>query len=199
MRVLTIAAAVVAALSSRAAAQDPRFEITIPAALRAAPLTGRVYVFVSTKADEEPRLGDHGESDCVPFYGVDVSALAAGTPVVIDGTTLGYPVASLNDIPAGDYYVQALVSVYTDFHRADGHTIWLHDDQWEGQQFNISPGNLVSEVQRVHLDPKAGYSVSLTLARALPQVEVPADTRWVKRIKFQSKLLSAFWGRPIYL
>jgi len=187
------------ALARPASAQGPRFEITIPAALRNTPLTGRVYVFISSKPDEEPRLGDHGESNCVPFYGVDVDQLPPGTAAVIDGTTLGYPVSSLKDIPAGDYYVQALVSVYVDFHRADGHVLWMHDDQWEGQQFNISPGNLVSDVQKVHLDPQAGYTIRLALARALPPVEIPPDTKWVKRIKFQSKLLSAWWGRPIYL
>ena len=200
MRVPAFAILTACTITARAAtAQGPRFEITIPAQLRAAPVTGRVYVFVSSKRDEEPRLGDHGERDCVPFYGVDVTGLAAGTPVVIDGTTLGYPVASLNEIPAGDYYVQALVSLYTEFHRADGHTLWMHDDQWEGQQFNISPGNLVSEVRRVHLDPKSGYTIRLVLARELPPVQVPPDTKWVRRIKFQSKLLSAWWGRPIYL
>jgi putative esterase len=200
VRVQTVALAAVLALASPGvAAQGPRFEISIPARLRAVPLTGRVYVFVSTKSDEEPRLGDRGESDCVPFYGVDVTALAAGTPAMIDGTTLGYPVASLNEIPPGDYYVQAVVSVYTEFHRADGRTLWLHDDQWEGQQFNISPANLVSEVQHVHLDAKRGYTIRLALARALPPVQVPPDTKWVRRIKIQSKMLSAWWGRPIYL
>ncbi len=199
MRVLTFTVVAACTIARTATAQGPRFEITIPAQLRATPVTGRVYVFVSSKRDEEPRLGDHGESDCVPFYGLDVTGLAAGTPVVIDGTTLGYPVASLNEIPAGDYYVQALVSVYSEFHRADGHTLWMHDDQWEGQQFNISPGNLVSDVQRVHLDPKNGYTIRLAPARALPPVQVPPDTKWVRRIKFQSKLLSAWWGRPIYL
>ena len=54
--------------------------------------------------------------------------------------------------------MQALVNVYTEFHRADGHTIWAHMDQWEGQQFNKSPGNLYSEVHKIHLDPAAGYA-----------------------------------------
>jgi hypothetical protein len=180
-------------------AQGPRFEVVLPPGLAAAPVTGRMYVFVSRKADEEPRLGVHHESDCVPFFGIDVNALAPGTPVVIDGTTLGYPVSSLRDIPAGDYYVQTLLSVYTEFHRADGHTLWLHDDQWEGQQFNRSPGSLVSEVQQVHLDAGAGYTIRFALARALPPVDVPPDTKWVKRVKIQSRILSAWWGHPIYL
>ncbi len=30
-------------------------------------------------------------------------------------------------------------------------------------------------------------------------VDVPQDTKWVKRIKFKSEILSQFWGQPIYL
>jgi hypothetical protein len=89
--------------------------------------------------------------------------------------------------------------VYTEFHRADGHTLWLHDDQWEGQQFNRSPGNLVSDVHRVHLDPTKGDTIRLELTRVLPPIELPSDTKWVKHIKIQSKLLTAWWGRPMYL
>src|SRR5262249_62117921 len=72
-----------------AAAQGPRFEVTIPATLRPTPLTGRVYVFISTKKDEEPRLGDHGESNCVRFYGEDGDSLQPGNAARIDAATLG--------------------------------------------------------------------------------------------------------------
>jgi hypothetical protein len=194
-----LALLVALATASRAAAQGPRVEIVVPAALRAAPATGRLYVFVARRNDVEPRLQVRHESDCTPFFGVDVTALPAGTAGVIDGGTLGYPVRSLKEIAAGDYYVQALFSVYSEFHRADGHTLWLHDDQWEGQQFNRSPGNLVSEVQKVHLDPTRSDTIHLALARALPPIELPADTKWVKHIKIQSRVLTAWWGRPIFL
>jgi len=197
LRLARLASLVTVALASPAAAQ--RVEIRVSPALRATPVTGRMYVFVSRGADAEPRLQVRHESDCTPFFGVDVTALPAGTPGVIDGTTLGYPVASLKEIPAGDYYVQGLLNVYSEFHRADGHTLWLHDDQWEGQQFNTSPGNLVSEVRKVHLDPAAPDTVRLELTRALPPVELPPDTKWVKHIKIQSAMLTAWWGRPMYL
>jgi len=32
-----------------------------------------------------------------------------------------------------------------------------------------------------------------------PPIDLPPDTKWVKHIKIQSKLLTAWWGRPIYL
>jgi hypothetical protein len=197
LRLATLASLVTVALASPAAAQ--RVEIRVAAALRATPVTGRMYVFVSRSDDVEPRLQARHESDCTPFFGVDVTALAAGTPGVIDGTTLGYPVASLREIPAGDYYVQGLLNVYSEFHRTDGHTLWLHDDQWEGQQFNRSPGNLVSEVRKVHLDPAGTDTIRLELTRALPPVDMPPDTKWVKHIKIRSEILTAWWGRPMFL
>ncbi|MGH7868147.1 MAG: alpha/beta hydrolase-fold protein, partial [Candidatus Dormibacteraceae bacterium] len=91
------------------------------------------------------------------------------------------------------------VNIYTEFHRADGHVVWAHMDHWEGQQFNQSPGNLYSKVEKVHLDPNAGYNIKLKLTNTIPAVTMPADTVWVKHIKIQSKLLTQFWGHPVYL
>jgi hypothetical protein len=95
--------------------------------------------------------------------------------------------------------VQAVLNVYAEFHRADSHVVWAHMDQWEGQQFNTAPGNLINEPQKVHLDPGSGYNVKISLTRLIPPIEMPADTEWVKRIKFQSKTLTQFWGHPIYI
>ena len=74
-----------------------------------------------------------------------------GRAIVIDATTFGHPVRSLRDIPAGDYWVQPFVNVYTKFARADGHTVWLHMDQWEGQNWKRSPGNLYGDPVKVHV------------------------------------------------
>ncbi len=187
---LTITIAPTAACAQRAM-------ITLDRSVASAPVTGRVFLFLARTDDVEPRLraGSYGGS--IPFFGLDVSALSPGKAATIDAGTLGFPLESLRDLPPGDYYAQALLNVYTEFHRADGHVIWAHMDQWEGQRFNRSPGNLVSDVQRVHVDRDA--TIRLSLTRALPPVEIPADTRWVKHIKIQSKLLTAFWGRPMYI
>ncbi len=177
----------------------PSFHITVPAGAHAQPITGRVYVILSREESKDllDQIGSWQQE--TPFFGADVSALGPGKAAVIDANTLGYPLRSLKDIPAGDYYVQALVNVYTEFRRSDGHTIWAHMDQWEGQQLTKSPGNLYSEVRKVHLDPVAGYSVNLEAKHVIPPVQVPADTQWVKHIKLESKLLSKFWGQPMYV
>jgi len=176
-----------------------RFKVSFPASLHAEPITGRVFVAISNRETPEPRLQVGLWAGTPPLFGTDVVELKPGETALIDGTTLGFPPVSLADIPAGDYYVQALINVYTQCHRADGHTLWVHLDQWEGQQFNRSPGNLYSDVEKVHLDPAAGYEFNLSLNKVIPPVEIPKDTEWVKHIKIQSHLLTKFWGQPMYL
>ncbi len=175
-----------------------RFEISFPESMQPEPITGRVFVMISRTDEPEPRLQVGSWSRETPFFGADVEQLQPGEVAVINGTTLGFPLTNLGDIPAGEYYVQALINIYTEFERSDGHVIWAHMDQWEGQHFERSPGNLYSEIQKVRLDPKSGYTVALSLDRKIPPVEVPPDTEWVKRVKIQSDLLTEFWGHPIY-
>ena len=174
-----------------------RFEITYPAAANAGPITGRVYVMLSRTNEREPRLqiGRLG----VPFFGRDVERVAPGQAAVVDGGDLGHPVWDMRDLPAGEYFVQGFVNVYSEFKRADGHAVWLHDDQWEGQRWNVSPGNLYSDVQKVTLDPAKGFVVRLEAKNVIPPIQLTADDQLVKRIKFQSPSLTKFWGRPIYL
>ena len=188
-----------AAVAGQAAPPRPQFEVSFPASAHINPITGRVYVMVSDEEAPEPRFQVGSWGSHPPFFGMDVHQLKPEQPAVIDGSTLGYPTRSLKGLPAGDYYVQAMINIYTEFHRSDGQTIWAHMDQWEGQQFNRSPGNLYSQVQRVHLDPAEGFDVKLSLTQVIPPVKVPADTVWIKHLKIQSELLSRFWGRPIYL
>ena len=195
--VLLAIAVVRGADAQSAAPAAPRFAVSFPASVRGEPVTGRVFIFVTTDSAPEPRFQSGGLSSTAPFFGRDVSGLAPSAPVIVDASAPGFPLHSLAELPEGDYYVQALVNVYTQFHRADGHTIWAHMDQWEGQQFASSPGNLVSAVRRVHLAP--GATIPLELTRVIPPVVVPEDTRWIKHVKIQSTLLTRFWGRPMYL
>jgi hypothetical protein len=160
----------------------------------AMPVTGRVLVFVTRDSATEPRFQGGALGANAPVFAADVQGRRT---VTLDRTTAGFPVRTLGDLPPGDYYVQALCNVYTEFHRADGHVIWAHMDQWEGQQPASSPGNLLSAVRKVRLAP--GAVIHLALTQVIPPVTVPADTKWVRHIKIQSALLTTFWGRPMYL
>jgi hypothetical protein len=113
----------------------------------------------------------------------------------MDTKAVGYPLASIADVPAGDYTVQAVLNVYETFHRADGHVLKLPMDRWEGQQWNRKPGNPYSTPRQVHIAP--GSAIDITLDKAIPEIPQPQDTTFVKYVRLQSKLLTAFWGRPI--
>jgi hypothetical protein len=174
-----------------------RFEIAFPKTAHAEPITGRVYAIISRRDDREPRFqtGFLG----VPIWGKNIHELKPGEGAVIDETDFGYPLESIRDIPPGEYYVQGFVNIYTEFKRSDGHTLWMHDDQWEGQQWHESPGNLYSDVKKVVIDPSTQQTIELECNHIIQPIQIPPDTKWVKRIKFQSKILTEFWGQPIYL
>ena len=61
-----------------------------------------------------------------PFFDVDIDRVEPDQVFVIDESAPGYPPLSFREIPAGDYYVQAVLNVYTRFVRSDRHTIWAH-------------------------------------------------------------------------
>ncbi len=175
------------------------FSISFVESASSKPITGRVFLAISRNSQPEPRYEAGSYFQSVPFWGKDVDQLQPGQEAIIDTNVLGYPIANLRDLPEGDYYIQAVMNVYTEYHRADGHTIWAHQDQWEGQHFNTSPGNLISSVQKIHYDPSQNQSFSIILDSVLPARNLPADTKQVKHIKIRSKILSDFWGHDMYL
>ncbi len=173
------------------------FSLSFPEELVEGPLTGRMFVCIARDDEREPRLqvGRYG----VQVFGQDFENLSAGAPVEITNETLGYPIEWLKDLPKGTYFVQAVVNKYTKFERADGHTLWMHNDQWEGQNWRRSPGNLYSDVMKLTIDPAEDRTIELVANNEIPPIEVPEDTEWVKRIKIQSDILTEFWGQPMYL
>ena len=181
------------------AAAGPRFEISFTRDARAEPVTGRVYVAISRTSDARRTPIQQTDVTGVPLFSIGVESLAAGQTAIIDAGTLGHPLQSLRDIPAGEYFVQPFVNVYTKFARADGHTVWLHMDQWEGQNWKRSPGNLYGNPVKITFDPASSAPIKLTADNVIPPVQVPADTDDVKRIKIQSAILTKWWGHPMYL
>lgn len=178
-----------------------RIELTFPASLsNEKPLDGHILLGISTKNSPEPRLQlKEEEAESAQFFGLDVDHWQPNTPVIIDSTTLGYPIKSLDQLPAGEYYVQAVLNVYETFHLANGHTVKLPPDMGEGQQWNQKPGNFFNKPLLVHLDPRSATPVKLLLDQKIPPIPPPQDTKYIKHIRIQSKLLTAFWGRPMYL
>ena len=175
---------------------ETRFEISYDKTVSQGPLTGRVMLMISRTQSPEPRM--QIGPNATPMFGIDAEGLRPGQAAVIDQTTFGHPVESLSQLPAGEYFVQAMLNVYTECKRSDGHTLWVHWDM-NGSFFNVSSGNLYSDIQKVTLDPATGYKVNLVLNKVIPPSPERTETKWVKRIKIKSEALSKFWGIPVYL
>ncbi len=177
----------------------PRFVFTFPAARSAAPLDGRLLLLISDDPSDEPRFQIADRPDTQLVFGIDVEGWRPGAPAAIDASAFGFPLRSLADLPAGEYRVQGLLHRYETFHRADGHVVKLPMDRGEGQQWNLAPGNLLSEPKTVALDPARPATVEIALDHEIPPIEPPADTRYIRHVKMPSELLTRFWGRPMEL
>ena len=188
---------------------EPRHEGQAPGKLRFAisfseqgskePLDGRMLLLISADNSKEPRFQINSDLNTQQVFGVNVDGLKPGDVAVIDGQVLGYPRKSITDLPAGDYWIQALLHRYETFHRADGHTLKLPMDRGEGQQWNSAPGNLYSTPRKVRIDPQKDETITITLDKIIPPIEPPKDTKYIKHVRIQSEKLSKFWGRPMHL
>jgi hypothetical protein len=122
-----LAAALLAAAAAgtiHAAAQapaGPRIDVTFAAAAHGQAITGMVYFAIS--ADNRTPPIQQTDPDGVPLFSKYVEQLQPGATVSFDSGYRGHPLAAPRDIPAGEYWIQPFVNVYTRFPRADGHTV----------------------------------------------------------------------------
>ena len=176
-----------------------KFVINYPSEQDGNILEGRVLLMLAKSDESEPRFQITYQNHTGLIYGVDALGKKPKGGVVIDGTVFGYPIESLDNIPAGEYWVQGLLHTYETFNLKTGHTVKLPMDNGEGQKWNRSPGNLYSTPKKIFLDPDKKKYVKITLDQVIPPIEPPEDTKYIKHIQMQSKLLTEFWGRPMYL
>jgi hypothetical protein len=176
-----------------------RFAVTFPAARSAQPLDGRLLLMLSNDSSAEPRFQISDGPEAQPIFGVDVDRWAPGREAVFTDTVFGFPIRSLNDLPAGRYRVQAVLNRYETFRLSTGHTVKLPPDRGEGQQWNRKPGNLYSTPRWIDIDPARDDVVPITLDQEIPPIADPPDTDWVKHVRIRSDRLSTFYGRDMFL
>lgn len=143
---------------------------------------GRLIVVLGKKARPEPRflLGVTG-LDAAPAIAMDVADLGGGTVALIDETRITSPIEKLDSLPAGTYFAQAVLRRNRDL------------------RVTNAPGDLYGPIVKIELDPARGQTVALKLSSEIEADAAPAETDLVKFVKLESKLLSAFHGRPIFL
>jgi hypothetical protein len=180
-------------------AAQPSVVVRLSPDVADAPIDGRVIVILAASDRTEPRNQVSASVNASQVFGVDVNALVPGADARIDASIFGYPVASLRDVPAGRYFVQAVLHRYETFRLSTGHTVKLPMDRGEGQNWRRAPGNLFSVPQWIDFDPASDAQVSITLDQVMPPIPDPPDSKYVKHVKIQSDRLTEFWGRPMHL
>jgi len=176
-----------------------RFTVTFSEELSKEPLDGRLLLMISSNDKAEPRYQISDGPDTQLVFGINVEGMSPGDEAVIDSQVFGYPLKSISEIPNGTYFVQALLHKYETFDRADGHTVKLPMDRGEGQRWNQAPGNLYSTPVKTSIDPEKGQKIEIKMDKEIPPIPDPPETKYIKHIKIQSKLLTEFWGRPMHL
>ena len=114
-----------------------RFEVTnqFPS------VSGRLFVVIAKSDRPEPRntIGDAGP-EASTIVARDVKNFGPGVVTTLDKAAATFPVQSLDDLPPGDYYVQALLASNRDLKSVG------------------APGNLYSTIQRIHFRRKTSLS-----------------------------------------
>jgi hypothetical protein len=160
----------------------PCFKVSLKQGLLSAPKDGRLFVILGRTNNPQPRVElGHSGMNAPPAFAHDVNGFAAGTPVLVDKNAFGFPATNLSQVPPGDYFVQALFDCDTDLRSPN------------------APGNLYNQPQKIHFDPAHSDPIELELTQQIPPEQLPPETADVKFVKLQSKLLSQFYGRPIFL
>jgi putative esterase len=175
------------------------FRVTMPKAQRAVRTDGRLLIVLSKDPSREPRLQISQNVATQQVYGINIDGLDPDGVATLDASALGYPIAALDELPAGEYNVQAVLNLYETFHRKDGHVIKAAMDHWEGQHWNTKPGNLYSTPTSKWIDPAKGGTIALSLDKEIKPLPETKETKYVKYVRIESKLLSEFWGRKFEL
>ncbi|MDR0397431.1 MAG: esterase family protein [Oscillospiraceae bacterium] len=207
-----LAMAAMLAVPFAAIAQEPALtvSITIPDTFEGE-LNGRALFMLDYEAPQEGgQLYNELDVTGIPVFGKTVFGLKAGDTIELssdDPDVYGYPM-QLDEIPPGEYAVQAFFIRYTRFDRQGGlPAIYAMADHGGGGSFTRNPYNLYSDVAVADL---TSGSVSLELAHEIPlgydlaegqtdQQGNYEDTDLVKFIKIKSGLLTDFWGQDMYL
>ncbi len=159
-----------------------KFSVSIAEGLVENPVSGRLLVIISTRANPEPRDAISLPVPGSPrVLGLDLRDLEASQVTVIDTDSESFPIGALERLASGRYVVQAVLMQNQDLLLID------------------APGNLSSEPLEVELGPNLEKTIDLSLSRIEPEETLPKDTDLVRYIKLPSAILSEFYGRPFFL
>ncbi|POM61240.1 hypothetical protein PHPALM_29775 [Phytophthora palmivora] len=115
----------------------PRFRVSFPSSVHSEPISGRLMVCIAQKhavndpqGEDQPRFLVGDSTDTQQIFAVDVWDFAPGDIGTehreVNAThAVGYPMLFLDEVPAGEYWVQAVLHPYVEYNRSDGWNLQL--------------------------------------------------------------------------
>ncbi|MDG2520429.1 hypothetical protein P7B02_02660 [Caulobacter segnis] len=184
-------------VAAKAGAQT--FKVVVPSTAPQSIYDGRVLLVLTPKGASEPINQVDRTFSSAQIVGVDVDGLARGGSTLISLTETGFPAEDLSQVPAGRYFVQAVLHKYDTYTLENGKTVKLPAARGAGQNWRKEPGNLVSTPKQIDFDPAKGGQIEVVLDKVNPAIEEPKDTEFVRHFKIRSEKLSKFWGRDTFI
>ena len=159
------------------------FNVSLSPSINIPELKGRVFLIISRSLQHEPRLLLPMEDlpDKPHVFAINVENWKPSSTVSFNSQSHGFPAQTLSKVPSAYYLVQAVLVR-------------------PGEILDINaPGNIVSDAQKLHIDPAdTSKTINITLNQVLAEEE-PKDSGLLHFVKIKSEILSQFHGRPIYL
>ena len=167
---LTLARPAAEPIGASQADEPLAFRVTLDQSVVDEPVSGRLYLFLSTRTQGEPRFGPNWFNP-EPFFGLDVEDVRPGEARVVDDAADG--------LPPDRYRVQAV----------------LHHS-FDSPHPGRAAGNFFSLVHDLNLDPAKSGTIELLLDQVVqPRAYDPPP--WSREIALTSRLLSEFHGREV--
>ena len=166
--------------NAQGAKTGPVLSVILDPKVAKSSMSGRVFLVLSKSESKgitpEPRWI---EPD--PFFGLDVSSIKPGEPLIIDNKWQGFPLENIGKVPPGTYWASANL----DLNKAS-------------RKIFSSEGNYFSKSVKVEIGSVNQAPAVLVLDQVFHEPQFP-ETEVVKLAQMESKLLSKFHGRKIML
>lgn len=193
------------------------FKISVADGILKGSTNGHVQLIFAPAGIDPPGNTDVSTSPNY-LFGQNVFGLKTGGSVLLSGgsndTTdlgvFGFRNVSLNDVPPGQYSVQAFLNVYDKVTRADGSTVDVRFPCGDGAPGVNGYGSPITSIVNVTLAGTA-QTIDLVFNSFTPtpastgkeiggcQQGNYADTDIFKHVKIRSTVLSNWWGRDVYV
>ena len=166
--------------NAQGAKTGPVLSVILDPKIAKSAMSGRVFLVLSKSESSgitpEPRWI---EPD--PFFGIDVSSIKPGEPLIIDNKWQGFPIENIGKVPTGTYWASAIL----DLNKAS-------------RKIFSSEGNYFSKSVKVEIGSVNQAPTVLVLDQVFHEPQFQ-ETEVVKLAQIESKLLSKFHGRKIML